>query len=120
MLTVADLLSRWFNNTLKSTEHRVVEPPTSSSSSSDDTAAVIPARYSIAWFGHPDRDALVKPLDQCCTADNPRKFDAVYAGKHVKERFAQLHKDGYNAEVWTDDMQRKKEAAAVIAMHVGA
>lgn len=110
-MAVADLLSRWFNNTLKSTEHRVVEPPTT-------TTGVIPARYSIAWFGHPNRDALVAPLEACCTADNPSRFEAVYAGKHVKERFAQLHKDGYNAEMWTDDMQRKEKEAAM-TMDIG-
>lgn len=51
--------------------------------------------------------------------ENPRRYEGVYAGKHVKERFAQLHKDGYNAEMWTDDMQRE-EKGAVVAIDIGA
>ena len=51
--------------------------------------------------------------------DHPSKYEGVYAGKHVKERFAQLHKDGYNAEMWTDDMQRKEKEAAM-AIDIGA
>ena len=72
---------------------------------------------STVRFGHPNRDAFVKPLEECCTVDNPTKFEGVYAGKNVKERFAQLHKDGYDAEMWTDDMHRKE---AAMAMDVGA
>lgn len=47
IVNVGDLLSRWFNDALKSTEHRVVEPGTFNKSSSE-IPEVIPARYSIA------------------------------------------------------------------------
>lgn len=67
---------------------------------------IIPARYSIAWFGHPNRDALIEPIASCCTPENPRRYEPVYAGKHVVERLAKLHKDGKNTESWTDSMAR--------------
>lgn len=76
---------------------------------------IIPARYSIAWFGHPNREALVEPLQACCTTENPQKYGAVYAGKHVVERLAYLHKNGQNTTTWTDDMQRETERAAAAA-----
>jgi isopenicillin N synthase-like dioxygenase len=104
------MLARWFNDTLVSTEHRVVEPapvPDENGNIPD----VVPARYAVAWFGHPNRDALVEPLDACCTAERPKKYGPVYAGKHVVERLAFLHKRGSNTAEWSDDMQRKPQEA---------
>ncbi|KAL8698651.1 MAG: hypothetical protein Q9201_006449 [Fulgogasparrea decipioides] len=112
IVNVGDLLSRWFNDTLKSTEHRVVEP-TAFDKSDPDIPDVIPARYSIAWFGHPNRDALIEPITSCCTSDNPRKYEPVYAGKHVVERLAKLHKEGKNTESWTDSMARDRNQDVV-------
>lgn len=115
---VGDLLSRWFNDTLKSTEHRVIEPSTFNKSGSE-IPDVIPARYSIAWFGHPNRDALIEPIASCCTPENPKKYEPVYAGKHVVERLANLHKDGKNAEKWSDSMARDGNTESVKEVKVG-
>ncbi|KAL8736865.1 MAG: hypothetical protein Q9181_002256 [Wetmoreana brouardii] len=114
-----DLLSRWFNDTLKSTEHRVVEP-TAFDKSDPEIPDVIPSRYSIAWFGHPNRDALIEPIASCCTSDNPRKYEPVYAGRHVVERLAKLHKEGKNTENWTDSMARDHNQDAVKEVKVTA
>lgn len=51
----------------------------------------------------------MEPVDACCTPENPKKFQSVYAGKHVVERLAFLHKKGKNTDSWSDDMQRKAE-----------
>ncbi|PWI68493.1 hypothetical protein PCL_01582 [Purpureocillium lilacinum] len=110
IINVGDLLSRWFNDRLVSTEHRVVEPEPKTDITGQ-IPAVVPARYSIAWFGHPNREALVEPIDKCCTADNPKKYGPVYAGKHVVERLAYLHKKGQNTTTWTDKMQRGTDKA---------
>jgi isopenicillin N synthase-like dioxygenase len=107
---VGDLLARWFNDRLRSTEHRVVSPnplPDANGVIPD----VVPARYAIAWFGHPNRDARVEPLEACCTAENPKKYGPVTAGQHVVERLAYLHKKGKNTDSWTDDMQRDANAS---------
>ncbi|KAH7216881.1 uncharacterized protein BKA55DRAFT_528483 [Fusarium redolens] len=114
IINVGDLLSRWFNDILISTEHRVVEPEPKADADGN-IPEIIPARYSIAWFGHPNRDALVEPLQACCTAVNPQKYGAVYAGKHVVERLAYLHKNGQNTTTWTDDMQRETSEAVANA-----
>ncbi len=117
IVNVGDLLARWFNDTLRSTEHRVIEPSTFSKSNAE-IPDVIPARYSIAWFGHPNRDALIDPLPACCTADNPKKYEPVYAGKHVVERLAKLHKNGKNSETWDDSMARDGEKGVETAIGV--
>ncbi|KAJ4051460.1 hypothetical protein NW761_014550 [Fusarium oxysporum] len=114
IINVGDLLSRWFNDILISTEHRVVEP-VPKADADGNIPDIIPARYSIAWFGHPNREALVEPIKACCTAANPQKYGAVYAGTHVVERLAYLHKNGQNTTTWTDDMQRETSEAVANA-----
>ncbi|KAL2812987.1 hypothetical protein BJX63DRAFT_432276 [Aspergillus granulosus] len=106
IINVGDLLARWFNDRLRSTEHRVVEPEPKPDENGN-VPEIVPARYAIAWFGHPNRDALVEPLEACCTTENPKKYGPVYAGQHVVERLAYLHKRGKNTDTWTDDMQRE-------------
>lgn len=110
---MGDLLSRWSNGVLKSTEHRVIEPP-----ASEATVALggkIPSRYAIAWFGHPNRNAFVEPLSAYITPDNPKRFEGVFAGKHVVDRLAKLHKDGKNSEMWEDDMYREDKSQGVLS-----
>jgi len=92
MIIVGDMLARWFNDTLKSTEHRVIEPP--------GTGDFVPARYAIAFFGQPNKEALIEPVPGCCTADHPKKYGPVYAGQHVRDRLAKLHKEGRNTDEW--------------------
>jgi isopenicillin N synthase-like dioxygenase len=108
---VGDLLSRWFNGVLKSTEHRVIEPPANEAIKAFGGA--IPSRYAIAWFGHPNRNAFIEPLSVCVTEDNPKRFEGVFAGKHVVDRLAKLHKNGKNSETWEDNMYRKGNSQEV-------
>ncbi|CZT52200.1 related to gibberellin 20-oxidase [Rhynchosporium secalis] len=109
IINIGDLLSRWFNGSLKSTEHRVVEPPADRSKL--DAEGKLPARYALAWFGNPNRNAWIEPLSSCITAENPKRFEGVWAGKHVADRIAKLHKDGKAPEVWKDSMYRTGKQA---------
>ncbi|KAJ3330737.1 hypothetical protein HDU76_005000, partial [Blyttiomyces sp. JEL0837] len=59
VVNAADLLARWSNDIIKSTEHRVVSPPPSSITS---TTERYPARYSIAYFCNPNMDAVIECL----------------------------------------------------------
>lgn len=104
---MGDLLARWFNDKLKSTEHRVVNPAyRPEDHGSSGAAELLPARYAIAWFGQPNRDTIVEPLEPCCSVENPKKYPAVEAGRHVMERLADLQKRGRNREAWKDSMAR--------------
>ncbi|PTB78020.1 hypothetical protein M440DRAFT_17669 [Trichoderma longibrachiatum ATCC 18648] len=102
---------------LISTEHRVVEPEPKPDANGN-IPDIVPARYAIAWFGHPNRDALVDPIDACCTPENPKKYAPVYAGQHVVERLAYLHKKGQNTTEWSDQMQRDKSQPTAAATPV--
>ncbi|KAJ3322509.1 hypothetical protein HDU76_013871 [Blyttiomyces sp. JEL0837] len=59
VVNAADLLTRWSNDVIKSTEHRVVSPPPSSTTAQTTT---YPDRYSIAYFCTPNDDALIECL----------------------------------------------------------
>ena len=59
VVNAGDLLQRWSNDVIRSTEHRVVSPR---SPPTDDS---YPARYSIAYFCNPNWDATIECLDGC-------------------------------------------------------
>ena len=59
VVNAGDLLQRWSNDVIRSTEHRVVSPRTPPH---DDH---FPARYSIAYFCNPNWDATIECLDGC-------------------------------------------------------
>ena len=63
VVNAGDLLSRWSNDTIRSTRHRVIEPPRpAGEKSEDDTSETYPARYSIAYFCNPNHDKLIEAL----------------------------------------------------------
>jgi hypothetical protein len=58
VVNVGDLLSRWSNNVLRSTLHRVVAPPLREQAKTDgsgETELATPARQSLAFFSNPVR-----------------------------------------------------------------
>ncbi|KAI9785433.1 MAG: hypothetical protein M1816_000402 [Peltula sp. TS41687] len=100
IINVGDLLSRLFNGELASTKHRVIEPP--AAQRTDDLTVdttKIPARYSIAFFGHFNPSLVIKPLEACITRDRPARFEPVVAGEHVMARVRQLHTAGHSITV---------------------
>jgi isopenicillin N synthase-like dioxygenase len=54
VVTLGDLVERWSAGTWPATPHRVVAPPPAAGDSE---------RISIAYFFHPNRDALIEPID---------------------------------------------------------
>lgn len=63
VVNVGDLLSRWSNNVLRSTLHRVVAPPLREMEKGDGSGEMelaTPARQSIAFFSNPVSLALVQ------------------------------------------------------------
>ncbi|EXJ91339.1 hypothetical protein A1O1_04451 [Capronia coronata CBS 617.96] len=57
LVNIADLLQRFTNGRVKSTRHRVVSPP-----AHIFRGEVLPPRYSIPFFVHPDPETLIDPI----------------------------------------------------------
>ena len=79
VVNAGDLLSRWSNDRIRSTRHRVVQPPTSSSL---DT---YPDRYSIAFFCQPDYDKVIECIETC-RQQSLQKYEPVQSGDYLQSR----------------------------------
>jgi hypothetical protein len=69
VVNIGDLLMRWTNDRWVSNTHRVVNP------SSGDTEE---ARLSIAFFHHPNYDALI----ECFPPEGEAKYPSVLSGAY--------------------------------------
>jgi isopenicillin N synthase-like dioxygenase len=87
-VNVGDLLSRWSNDILRSTLHRVVAPTVDSTQPNTMTRA----RQSVAFFCNPNADAIISALPNCVSADRPQKYPTVKTEQYIVGRLA----DTYN------------------------
>ncbi|PVI01596.1 Clavaminate synthase-like protein [Periconia macrospinosa] len=71
LINIADLMQRLTNGRCRSTIHRVVSPKT--------PGDILPARYSIPFFIHPDADVLIDPITK--SQDEVKKYEPVNAGE---------------------------------------
>ncbi|OBZ76412.1 hypothetical protein A0H81_03931 [Grifola frondosa] len=71
VVNAGDLLSRWSNDTLRSTLHRVVAPPAKKIS---ETEGITPARQSIAFFCNPNGGAEISCLPNCYGPGKDKKY----------------------------------------------
>lgn len=74
LVNIADLLQRYTNGRVKSTMHRVVSPSTAQFS-----GRVLPARYSIPFFVHPDPETMIDPIT--LTEGEEKLYEPVNAGE---------------------------------------
>jgi len=81
IVNVGDMLQRLTNDRLKSTTHRVINPPKEKWSS---------PRYSIPFFLHPRPEVPLNCLEDCCTADNPKKYDDSTANEFLIQRLTEI------------------------------
>lgn len=84
LVNVGDSLQRWTNDVLKSACHRVTLPhdlKDQAATEAEEKAAVtmIPERYSIAFFGKPNRQASLKPFDTFVDEKMPDKYGHITA-----------------------------------------
>lgn len=86
VVNAGDLLTRWSNDLIRSTEHRVVEPPATTENVYERQIGH-PARYSIAYFCHPDFDTWIEAIP----GTGERKYDAVNSGDYVEMRLSATH-----------------------------
>lgn len=71
LINIADLLQRLTNDRCRSTMHRVVSPAVAGD--------ILPSRYSIPFFIHPDPEAMIDPIIK--EKGEVKKYEAVNAGE---------------------------------------
>jgi len=81
VINVGDMLSRYTNNKLKSTIHRVVNPPKEYWSKS---------RYSIPFFLHPVGTMKLNVLNNCIDSDNPKLYKDISANDFLTNRLIDI------------------------------
>jgi len=92
VLNIADMFARWSNDTLKSSNHRIVNTDLTRS------------RYSMPYFVDPGRDVIIKNLTNL-----PDKYPPISAYEYLKWRLAQSYDDdNYIENVQIMEDQRKK------------
>ncbi|KZO93184.1 Clavaminate synthase-like protein [Calocera viscosa TUFC12733] len=95
VVNVGDLLSRWSNDTLRSTLHRVVAPPSymktaTSATGEQKQVEIIPERKSIAFFCNPNFGAVVECLPTCVGSEGP-KYEPVQTEKYIVGRLSDTY-----------------------------
>ena len=81
IINVGDMLSRYTNNKLKSTIHKVINPPKHLWKKS---------RYSIPFFLHPLGTMKLDVLESCINNENPKKFDDITAHDFLIQRLKEI------------------------------
>jgi isopenicillin N synthase-like dioxygenase len=76
LINIGDLLHRLLNGRVKSTLHRVVAPE--AVPSADGSKAMLPSRYSIPFFVHPEPSAMIDPIIR--GPDEKKLYKSVNAG----------------------------------------
>ncbi|KAJ8515346.1 hypothetical protein ONZ45_g7234 [Pleurotus djamor] len=83
VINVGDLLSRWSNDLLRSTLHRVVAPP---AKQINDKETITPARQSVAFFCNPNFSAEISCLPTC--EAGKAKYEPINTEKYIVGRLA--------------------------------
>ncbi len=78
VVNLGDTLARWTNDHWRSTLHRVVVP------AGDDGRT---ARQSMAFFHNANWDAVIECLPTCSGPEDPPRYPAVTAGRHLMDKF---------------------------------
>lgn len=81
VINVGDMLSRYTNNRLKSTIHRVVNPEKSQWDK---------PRYSIPFFMHPISEMDLSVLSCCIDNQHPKLYDDISAGEFLTQRLKEI------------------------------
>lgn len=83
IVNAGDLLSRWSNDEIKSTNHRVVQPAAEGGDESD----MYPARYSIAYFCNPNFESTIEALPGTWEKlSEGKKYPPVNSGEYLVQR----------------------------------
>lgn len=90
VINAGDLLSRWSNDLIKSTNHRVIQPPPKEGEmdDADQPDSKFPARYSVAFFCNPAFDKTIEALPGTFESEAAKKYPAVNSGDYIEGRLA--------------------------------
>ncbi|KAK4230791.1 hypothetical protein QBC38DRAFT_514394 [Podospora fimiseda] len=83
VVNAGDLLTRWSNDTIKSTVHRVVEPPRKVE---DEAKDEYPPRYSIAYFCNPNFKDFIEAIPGTYASEAEKKYEGINSGQYLVQR----------------------------------
>ncbi|KAL4910686.1 hypothetical protein BDW74DRAFT_141651 [Aspergillus multicolor] len=89
IMNVGDLLQRWTNDRLRSTNHRVGLPELSDRFEGPNR--MTRERYSIPFFMSPDDDVVVECIPSCMSDREPAKYEPITRGDYNKMRMAMMY-----------------------------
>jgi isopenicillin N synthase-like dioxygenase len=79
LVNVGLMTQRWTNDLYKAAWHRVTLPKHNH-------------RYSIPFFFEPKHDAVVVPLDICCSDENEPRYEPCVFGEYLNSTFAKAYR----------------------------
>ncbi|KAL4862723.1 hypothetical protein BDV12DRAFT_190233 [Aspergillus spectabilis] len=89
IMNVGDLLQRWSNDRLRSTNHRVSLPELSDRIEGPNR--VTRERYSIPYFMSPDDDTIIECIPSCMSEEQPAKYEPITRANYNKMRASMMY-----------------------------
>lgn len=86
VINIGDMLQRWTDGRWRSTPHRVVNPPRAASATG--------ARQSLAYFLHPNHDAVIDAIPGCVPPGAAARHPPILAGDYMRSREANIEGAG--------------------------
>ncbi|KAI9740255.1 MAG: hypothetical protein M1834_004833 [Cirrosporium novae-zelandiae] len=95
VINAGDLLARWSNDIIKSTNHRVIEPPLPPSAGAggeeglqqQEGDQVYPARYSVAYFCNPNFESDIEALPGTWEKSG-KKYEKINSYDYLVQRLS--------------------------------
>ncbi|KAI5818848.1 hypothetical protein BZA77DRAFT_243354 [Pyronema omphalodes] len=85
VVNAGDLLARWSNKKIMSTEHQVVEPP------NEPEDGWHPARYSCVYFCNPNSEATIEALPGTYEREEDKIWPPIRADEYLVQRLTQTY-----------------------------
>ncbi|KAL5359594.1 hypothetical protein BJX96DRAFT_148735 [Aspergillus floccosus] len=89
ILNVGDLLQRWSNDQLRSTNHRVSMPPLADRIEGADR--MTRARYSIPYFMTTEPNAVIECIPSCTNEEQPAKYKPITQVDYTRMRASMMY-----------------------------
>lgn len=89
VMNVGDLLQRWSNDRLRSTNHRVRLPPLADRFKGPDR--MTRDRYSIPYFMTTDRETVIECIPSCTTENEPPKYEPIKQVDYTRMRASMMY-----------------------------